>query len=168
MSQRGLNPRIRSGITQLTWFFIFSIWALSHLEKVKQGVCFFSCFLSLITCLKMAQKKEKKTCENTEHSFLSVKSLLHMVTKCQIKRIVRSSSLLFSPQRLLSNEEEKNKEIIQEVCFMVSLIHPRITRHQHQHVSAGGVALAAVWLESGTWWLRCRFQITCGLSASCE
>lgn len=29
----------------------------------------------------------------------------------------------FSFQRLLSNEEEKNKEIIQEVCFMVSFYH---------------------------------------------
>lgn len=38
----------------------------------------------------------------------------------EFKLIVCVFVLLF--QRLLSNEEEKNKEIIQEVCFMVSVI----------------------------------------------
>lgn len=36
-----------------------------------------------------------------------------------------TNDLPYLLQRLLSNEEEKNKEIIQEVCFMVSLIISR-------------------------------------------
>lgn len=42
----------------------------------------------------------------------------HFVTDQQ-----QTPDLCFSFQRLLSNEEEKNKEIIQEVCFMVSFYH---------------------------------------------
>lgn len=34
-------------------------------------------------------------------------------------------------QRLLSNDEEKNKEIIQEVCFMVSFYHFQTTVKGH-------------------------------------
>lgn len=48
-----------------------------------------------------------------------------VLTKCEAN--VRKNECNSFPffQRLLSNEEEKNKEIIQEVCFMVSFIIPR-------------------------------------------
>lgn len=48
-----------------------------------------------------------------------------VLTKCKpnVRKNECNSFLFF--QRLLSNEEEKNKEIIQEVCFMVSFIIPR-------------------------------------------
>lgn len=86
---------------------------------------------------------EKKS-ENIQHSFTMDESLRHMSnTECQ--RFLSPSS--FSPQRLLSNEEEKNKEIIQEVCFMVSFIHPR-SAQKDQHVSIGGVELQ---LFGGRW-----------------
>lgn len=84
---------------------------------------------------------EGKQSENIQHSFTVDESLCHMLTKCPRKLNVSASSLLlFSPQRLLSNEEEKNKEIIQEVCFMVSFIDPRSAR-KDQRLPISGVEL---------------------------
>uniref|UniRef100_A0A2K6ENI3 Cyclin G associated kinase n=1 Tax=Propithecus coquereli TaxID=379532 RepID=A0A2K6ENI3_PROCO len=52
----------------------------------------------------------------------------------------------YALKRLLSNEEEKNRAIIQEVCFMVSFSQePRGGTGLHHAVTASSVMLCLMW-----------------------
>lgn len=67
-----------------------------------------------------------------------VSILLGMFNKKIMRRLMNSKKKKTNGvcahllQRLLSNEEEKNKEIIQEVCFMVSFVISRPSRQKTQ------------------------------------